>query len=272
IVWLEDEQGRQIDWRCALVEVEGPSITDLTLNANRYERGDDVGVTVRSRDADGLRLRAELRDQYDGLVAVAEGEAGPEATLTLPTNLSRSLTCMLHVTLTDGRRLVDERFRLLPTVLPEDLAEYQVGLWASYGSYIGKRHWGDAMLTAQEDLLVDFAIAGPLPGYPRHGMRPCPENMHRIFFKGADRYEKMNLAAPEFRQDFLETIRPRIEDAYDCGGHRSVRAVSTSSEVRPAFRARRGTSSPDQAHVCARKWPRPSARQCTLEEFESRAV
>ncbi|MFO8080208.1 MAG: beta-galactosidase [Armatimonadota bacterium] len=219
IVWLEDEQGRQIDWRCALVEVEGPSITDLTLDANRYEGGEDVGVTVRSEGAGGLRLRAELRDQYDGLIAVAEAEAGPEAMLTLSTDLSRSLTCMLHVTLTDGQRLVDERFRLLPTVLPEDLAEYQVGLWASYGSYIGKRHWGDAMLTAQEDLLVDFAIAGHPPGYPRHGMRPCPENMYRIFFKGADRYEEMNLAAPGFREEFLEAIRPRIEDAYDWGAY-----------------------------------------------------
>ncbi len=223
IAWLEDAQGRQIDWRAALVTIDGPRITEVSLDRARYERGDEVVATVRCEGADGLsvraRVRAELRDQWGGLVAVAEVAAGPQVTLTLPTELSRSLTCMMHVRLTEGERLVDEAFRLLPTVLPEDLAEYQVGLWASYGSYIGKRHWGDAMLAAQEPLLVDFAIAGPLPGYPRHGMRPCPENMHRIYFKLAERYEQMNLTEPGFREQFLDTIRPTIEGARTWGAY-----------------------------------------------------
>lgn len=217
IVWLEDARGRQIDWRSVLVQVEGPRITGVTPDRERYERGDEVKATVGCEGAGGLSIRAELRDQWKGLVAVAEAEAATEITLGLPTDLSRSLTCMLHVRLLEGERLVDEAYRLIPTVLPEDLAEYQVGLWASYGSYIGKRHWGEAMLSAQEALLVDFAIAGPIPGYPRHGMRPCPENMHRIFFKGAEVYETMNLAEPGFREQFLDTIRPKIEGAYTWG-------------------------------------------------------
>ncbi len=219
IIWLEDAQGRQVDWRAALVDVAGPRIAEVTLDRDRYERGDAISATILSEAADGLSLRAELRDQWGGLVAVAETDGAGTATATLPTELSRSLTCMLQVQLLDGTRLVDEAYRLLPTVLPEDLAEYQVGLWASYGSYIGKRHWGDAMLTAQEALLVDFAIAGPMPGYPRHGMRPCPENMHRIFFKGTEHFEQMNLAEPGFTEQFLETIRPPVQSAHKWGAY-----------------------------------------------------
>ncbi len=251
IVWLEDGEGRQVDWRCALAHVDGPGIAEIALDRDRYERGDELTATVRCEAAEGLTVRAELRDGYEGLVAAAQADAAPDVEVTLPTELSRSLTCMMHVTLRDGERLVDERFSPVPTIFEADLAEYQVGLWASYGSYIGKRHWGYQMLQRQVPLLADFAIGGHPPGYPRYGMRPCPENMHRIYFKLGERYEKMNLAEPGFRERFLETIRPRIEGAHNWGafdfsvgdecGYTLRRDEHTLAAFRAWLRERHGT-------------------------------
>jgi len=222
IVWLEDTVGRQLDWRVAPAEIAGPSIAGVTLDAERYERGDVVGITVACEGVEALgraTVRAELVDFYGGVAAVAEGDAAPEVTLELATDLSRSLVVMLHVRLLDGDALVDERFLPVPTIDEPDLREYTVGLWSSYGSYIGKRHWGYEMLRSQLPLMVDIAVAGPLPGYPRYDMRPCPENMHRIYFKLAEVYERMNLAEPGFREQFLATIRPKVEGAYNWGAY-----------------------------------------------------
>ncbi len=218
-LWLEDPQGRQVDWRAVMVYIAGPRITSVEADRDRYERGDTVELTVRCEGADGLQLAAELVDFYAGVADRTETDAAAEVALSLSTSRSRSLVCEARVRLTDADGLVDERTVLVPTISDPDLDEYTVGLWSSYGSYIGKRHWGYEMLRSQLPLLVDIAVAGPLPGYPRYDMRPCPENMHRIFFKGADVFANMNLAEPGFRERFLETIRPKMRGAYNWGAY-----------------------------------------------------
>ncbi len=232
MVWLEDAQGRQLDWRVAIAEINGPRITAVRTDRDRYERGDTVGVAV-SWEGAATEVTGELVDAYGGVAANAadDGAAGRsgdrplrtadggEVVLELGTERARSLVCMLHVELWDVDGLLDEWFGPVPTIDEPELDEYTVGLWSSYGSYIGKRHWGYEMLRSQLPLMVDLAIAGPMPAYPRFDMRPCPENMHRIFFKLGERYENMNLAAPGFREEFLEAIRPRIEGGYRWGAY-----------------------------------------------------
>jgi len=232
LVWLEDAEGGQLDWRAAVAPVDGPRITQVQTDRDRYERGETMGVTVAWEGA-VTEVRGELVDAYGGVVAnAADGGTagrsgdrplrtadGGEAVLELGTGRARSLVCMLHVGLSDGDGLLDEWFGPVPTIDEPERDEYTVGLWSSYGSYIGKRHWGYEMLRSQLPLMVDLAIAGPIPGYPRFDMRPCPENMHRIFFKLGEQFENMNLAAPGFRDEFLEAIRPRIEGGYAWGAY-----------------------------------------------------
>ena len=219
VLWLEDKRGRQVDWRAAMVDVDGPRITAIKTDRERYEVGDTVWLAVSCQGADGLRLMAELVDFYDGVVDRAETDAAAEVALSLETGRSSSLVCEARVRLMSGEVVVDQDMALVPTISEPDLDEYAVGLWSSYGSYIGKRHWGYDMLRSQLPLDVDFAIAGPIPGYPRFDMRPCAESMHRIFFKGADRYVNMNLAEPGFREAFLQTILPKIRSARNWGAY-----------------------------------------------------
>ena len=220
-VWATTDQGETADWHSALVRVPGPKISEVELDKPRYECGDTVTLSVNCEGpADALaraRVTAELFDTYAGLVDTRKAAYRPGLSLVLDTSRSRSLAAKLWVRLTAGGRTVHERMSLVPTIYEPDLTEYTVGLWASYGSYVGKRFWGHSLLKAQIPLLADVAIAGPPEDYAEHDIRPMPENMHRIFFKGAKKYAEMNLCAPGFRDDFLGDIRTRAEASYRWG-------------------------------------------------------
>ncbi len=243
-VWAEGDNRTVLDWCSAMVDVPGPLIASIKLSSARYERGDAIEATVACEGLrPGLRLVAELIDGYGGLTAVDAAEAAEAVSVRLNSSLCRSLASRLWVRLLDGERIIDEKALLVPTIRDVELSDHTVGIWATYGSYVGKRHWGYSMVEVQAPLLVDMAIAGTPNAYAMYDMRPAPENMHRIFFKGSEAYEQMNLCAPGFREDFLTAVRDRVAGAYNWGaydysiGDECGYTLRTDDHTLAAFRA-----------------------------------
>lgn len=243
-VWVTDAAGGVRDWRSALIDVPGPRIVSIEPSAARYERGETVEVIVTCEGLrDGLRLSAELVDGYGGVAARDTLDATDRATVRLDSSLCRSLASRVWVKLLEGDRTVDEKTLLVPTIHDSDLSEYNVGIWATYGSYVAKRHWGYSMVEAQAPLLVDTAIAGTPTAYALYDMRSAPENMHRIYFKDAEQYEQMNLCEPGFRESFLAAVRERVGGAYNWGaydysiGDECGYTLRTDEHTLAAFRA-----------------------------------
>ncbi len=242
-VWVTDADGAAYDWHSVLVDVPGPRIVSIEPSAARYERGQTVEASVACESLRaGLRLSAELVDTYGGVAARDAMDAADRATVRLDSSLCRSLASRVWVKLLEGDRTVDEKTLLVPTIHDSDLSEYNVGIWATYGSYVAKRHWGYSMVQAQAPLLVDTAIAGTPNAYALYDMRPAPENMHRIYFKDSEQYEQMNLCEPGFRDRFLSAVRERVGGAYNWGaydysiGDECGYALRTDEHTLAAFR------------------------------------
>lgn len=243
-VWVTDAEGAAHDWYSVLVDVPGPSIVSIEPSAARYEQGEKIEAAVTCEGLRArLRLSAELIDGYGGVAARDTLDATDRATVRLDSSLCRSLASRVWVRLLEGDRTVDEKALLVPTIHDSDLSEYNVGIWATYGSYVAKRHWGSSMVEAQAPLLIDTAIAGTPNAYAPYDMRPAPENMHRIYFKGAEQYEQMNLCEPGFRDRFLTAVRERVGGAYDWGaydysiGDECGYTLRTDEHTLAAFRA-----------------------------------
>jgi hypothetical protein len=230
LVWLWglDTQDRTVGWAAWYCRVPGPSMV-VTPDRERYERGDPVGALVRipADTLAGGRIEVRLVDGFGRVVAERSTSATAEASFELDSSDVQTLTARIVATLSretaGGSRPVCEAYCVIPVAHELDDREYQVGIWASYFQLACSRPWSHHLVRLQREMGVDFGLMAHSAAemyhqaYAEHNMVPAPENMHRIFFKLAERFETMNLADPEFEPQFRQAIRDRARVGYRWG-------------------------------------------------------
>jgi len=229
-VWVRDAEGKNLGWAAHLFRVPGPTVT-VTTERDRYEQGDTVRGVVKAageRVADA-RVGVSLVDGFGRVVDRVHADAAGEVPFQLDSTDVRSLTARVVAKLIrerDGKPRVEcEDYRVIPVARPMDDTDYLVGIWASYYDLTCNLPWSHRLLRLQRGMGVDFALMAHSSSdiyhqaYAEHDIVPVPESMYRIFFKLAERYEKLNLAAPEFEPKFRQAIRKRAITGYRWGAY-----------------------------------------------------
>ncbi len=135
-VTARDSQGRVTGFACARGGREAQSaILSLEPDKPFYAEGEKAQVTIRVKNAGGMRLRVALEDAFGRVHAKAETPAGESATAALDPSNRLSAFNWVNAALMDGERLVDEvrRYVLVPLSREEWLKDYQVGTWNAAG-------------------------------------------------------------------------------------------------------------------------------------------
>lgn len=216
LVWIKVTAGEtDVAWASAGFNVHGPRIESITPEKRPYDIGETIKGTVTLNDADGGHLTVALIDTFGRQVDTVRKPASETVSFELDSTGVRSLTARIQATLDTGERVEASDFESVAIINEHPLDDYQVCIWASYFHTACARPWAQTLLEKQRELGVDFGLmahSGSVmyhQNYAEHNMIPAPENMHRIFFKLREDYEKMNLAEPGFEEEFREVIHAR---------------------------------------------------------------
>lgn len=225
-LWIETPDGRVLNWGAVVFSREGPRVTRLDVDRERYEPGETITGRIAVGGAiEGLRCVVELRDTFGRVTARQEQDAATEIAFALDTTnvLSRLARVTAELLDADGR----PRHRAAveaPIARDLDATDYNVGIWASYVDQTERRHWASDQLAQQRRLGVDFAILAHgysdpyIHSYVRQNMAPVLDGLHRIFFKLTDYYRQLNLADPEQRRRIAADVAAKARRSYRWGG------------------------------------------------------